>query len=104
MGSAVPFSSDRGRIIRSRGVMNTPVDHNSKPSETDSKAAAVELIRCGSRERLLRARPEELSPAVQPDGTPSAAKVVEITEFVEKHGSHRFEWVARRFDGEEVPL
>src|SRR6188768_1665400 len=70
----------------------------------DCNSAAVELMRAGTKEKLLGARPEELSPALQPDGTSSREKTAQVVAFVEARGSHRFEWVARRFDGNEVPL
>src|ERR1051326_1588350 len=70
----------------------------------DCNAAAVDLMRAGTKERLLGARPDELSPPNQPDGTPSREKSDRVTELVEEHGGHRFEWVGRRFDGQEIPL
>ena len=50
------------------------------------------------------ARPEDFSPPLQPDGTPSREKTAEIIALVAERGSHRFEWTGRRFDGQEVPL
>lgn len=70
----------------------------------DCNAAAVELMRCGTRERLLRTRPAELSPARQPDGRGSEEVAREVAATVERSGAYRFEWTARRFDGTEVPL
>src|SRR6516164_7633103 len=70
----------------------------------DCNAAAVALLRADSKEKLLSSRPDEMSPYLQPDGTPSREKSDEVTALVEKHGGYRFEWLARRFDGEEVPL
>jgi PAS domain S-box-containing protein len=70
----------------------------------DCNQPAVDLMRCGSKEQLLRTRPEDLAPPLQPDGTPSGKRAAEITACVESKGSLRFEWVARRFDGKDVPL
>jgi PAS domain S-box-containing protein len=70
----------------------------------DCNPAAVELMRAGTKEKLLRMRPEDLSPAFQPDGTPSREKTTQLIALVEERGGQRFEWVARRFDGQEVPL
>jgi PAS domain S-box-containing protein len=70
----------------------------------DCNSAAVELMRAGTREKLLGARPEDLSPLLQPDGTTSHDKTTQVVTLVEERGSHRFEWLARRFDGQEVPL
>ena len=70
----------------------------------DCNSAAVELLRAGTKEKLLGARPEDLSPVLQPDGTSSREKTIQVVALVQERGSHRFEWVARRFDGHEVPL
>ncbi len=70
----------------------------------DCNHAAVKLMRADSKEQLLRMRPEEMSPPFQPDGTSSRQKSDEITALVERHGGHRFEWLARRFDGQEMPI
>src|SRR5439155_2295157 len=50
------------------------------------------------------ARPEDLSPQLQPDGTPTREKSAQVTALVEERGGHRFEWVGRRLDGNEIPL
>src|SRR5437867_12696071 len=70
----------------------------------DCNAAAVELLRAGTKESLLRTRPEDLSPPLQSDGTSSHDKSDEIKSLVERLGSYRFEWLARRLDGQDVPL
>src|SRR5262245_23198680 len=48
----------------------------------DCNSAAVELMRAGTKEKLLGARPEDLSPPVQPDGTTSHEKSAEIVGLV----------------------
>src|SRR5258705_8530069 len=65
----------------------------------DCNSAAVELMRAGTKDKLLGARPEDLSPLIQPDGTTSREKTTQVVALAEEHGSHRFEWLARRFDG-----
>jgi PAS domain S-box-containing protein len=70
----------------------------------DCNQAAVELMRAGTKEKLLQMRPEQLAPAVQPDGRSSAEKSKEVVELAERYGGYRFEWTAQRFDGEFVPL
>lgn len=70
----------------------------------DCNQAAVELLGAGSREQLIRTRPEDLSPPTQPDGTSSHDKALEVSELANRLGGYRFEWVARRFDGKEIPL
>jgi PAS domain S-box-containing protein len=70
----------------------------------DCNNAAIELMGAGTKERLLHARPEDLSPPAQPDGTGSREKAAEMAMLSAKHGAYRFEWLARRLDGQEVPL
>ena len=70
----------------------------------DCNAAAVELMLAGTKERLLQARPEDLSPPTQPDGSASRDKAIEVAELSAKYGGYRFEWMARRFDGQDIPL
>jgi len=70
----------------------------------DCNPAAVELMRAGTKDELLLAGPEDFSPPLQPDGTPSREKTIEIVALVAERGSHRFEWAGRRLDGEGVPL
>ncbi|HUR45038.1 MAG TPA: ATP-binding protein [Candidatus Saccharimonadales bacterium] len=79
--------------------------YNSKTGRfVDCNEAAVSLMRCGTKERLLNASPAELSPALQPNGKTSEEMAAEMTRLVEEKGGYRFEWVARRLDGTDVPL
>ena len=70
----------------------------------DCNAAAVTLMRAPCKERLLDANTAALAPANQADGRSTRDAVTEITALIERNGGHRFEWLARRFDGTEVPL
>jgi PAS domain S-box-containing protein len=70
----------------------------------DCNQAAVNLMRCESRENLLRLRPADLSPPLQADGRPSQVVAEEITGLIERHNGYRFEWLARKANGETVPL
>src|SRR4051812_11193792 len=63
----------------------------------DCNAAAVALLRAGTKARLLQARPEDLSPALQADGMTTREKTFQVVAEVEKQGGLRFEWLARRF-------
>jgi PAS domain-containing protein len=54
-----------------------------------NKAPAA-LMRCRSRVDLVGKRLEDLSPAVQPDGSPTAEAVRHIAETL-KNGKNRFE-------------
>ncbi len=70
----------------------------------DCNAAAVSLLRASSKEQVLDTSPADLSPPLQSDGRVSRELAAEITALVQEKGSHRFEWLARRFDGSEVTL
>src|SRR5437763_9662735 len=70
----------------------------------DCNDAAVELLRATDRTQVLGVHPAELSPSIQPDGQDSRTKAAAITASTLAQGTQRFEWVARRFDGTEVPL
>ncbi|HLH56970.1 MAG TPA: PAS domain S-box protein, partial [Verrucomicrobiae bacterium] len=70
----------------------------------DCNDAAIELLRAKDRAQLLGVHPAELSPSIQPDGQDSRTKAADITARTLALGTQRFEWLARRFDGSEVPL
>ena len=70
----------------------------------DCNQAAVELLRSGTKQELLQTRPEDLSPPIQPDGTLSRQKAKEVAAVASQNRGYRFEWLARAFDGSEVPL
>ncbi|MCC6206950.1 MAG: EAL domain-containing protein [Gammaproteobacteria bacterium] len=66
--------------------------------------AAVEMMRMMSREQLLETHPWEISPELQPDGRCSKEKANEMISIAKGQGSHRFEWVHTRADGENFPV
>jgi PAS domain S-box-containing protein len=70
----------------------------------DCNQAAIEMMRASSKEQLLMMNPADLSPEFQPDGRNSRERVHEDTTRTLTHGSHRFEWWARRMEGEEFPV
>jgi PAS domain S-box-containing protein len=70
----------------------------------DCNEAAVKLIGAKSKQELLRMRPDELSPPLQPDGTNSSDKSAEIIATIQREKSLRFEWLMRRRDGRDVPI
>jgi PAS domain S-box-containing protein len=70
----------------------------------DCNEAAVALMRCAGPSDLISRRLPDLSPEQQPDGTPSAEKASELYQIAFDQGSHRFEWRARRANGEELPV
>ncbi|HUR45370.1 MAG TPA: PAS domain S-box protein, partial [Candidatus Saccharimonadales bacterium] len=70
----------------------------------DCNESAVKLMQAGNKARIVGARPEDVSPYLQPDGTSSRDKTTQIVAMVEERGGLRFEWLARRFDGQEIPF
>jgi len=66
--------------------------------------ATVRMLRYRSREELLQTHPSALSPEYQPDGRRSFEKANEMMNLAFEQGSHRFEWVHRRADGEVFPV
>ncbi len=69
----------------------------------DCNNAAVEMMKCSSREDLLDIHPSEISPVWQPDGRCSLEKSEEMIEKAFEKGTHKFEWIRRRSNGEEFP-
>ena len=71
---------------------------------SDCNQAAVELMGARDKQQLVPARPEDLSPPVQPDGSRSADKAAQIIATVARRKGHHFEWLVRRLDGRDVPV
>ncbi|MEG3959121.1 AAA family ATPase [Microcoleus sp. herbarium2] len=67
----------------------------------DCNPATVKMMRCTDKKQLLSLHPAQLSPEIQPDGRDSFEKAKEMTAIAFEGGSHRFEWMHRRIDGEE---
>ncbi len=65
--------------------------------------SAVALFGCRDEAEFTRCSPADLSPELQPDGTPSATKAQEMMAIAMRDGSHFFEWTHRRIDGREFP-
>jgi len=70
----------------------------------DCNQATVEMLRANSKEEVLSTHPAQLSPEVQPDGQPSSQKAEEMIRIALDQGSNRFEWIHRRFNGEDFPV
>lgn len=70
----------------------------------DCNEATVALMRCGSSADVVGKRGEDVSPPVQPDGSPTREVAARRIAETLKNGNSRFEWTARRFDGTLVPL
>src|SRR5207247_904914 len=104
-GEWAESASARGRFVGQTGAMFESFFERSVDAVwlfdpeagvfVDCNQAAVELMRAGTKEKLLGARPEDLSPPFQPDGTPTRAKAAQIVALIEERGGHRFEWTGR---------
>jgi PAS domain S-box-containing protein len=70
----------------------------------DCNMAAVNLLGAGSKDHILGKSPHELSPEIQPNGTPTDTRMSEILKFVYELDSISFEWVHLSFDGRQVPV
>src|SRR5450631_3712161 len=69
----------------------------------DCNEAALEIMG-RTREEILNIHPALFSPEFQPDGQRSAEKMQQMDALASQCGYHRFEWVARREDGTDIPL
>jgi len=67
----------------------------------DCNPATVKMMRCTDKQQLLSLHPAQLSPEIQPDGKDSLEKAKEMTAIAFLRGSHRFEWMHRRINGED---
>ncbi|VVB71640.1 Methanogenesis regulatory histidine kinase FilI [uncultured archaeon] len=70
----------------------------------DCNKAAMEMMRCKNKEELLNHHPAKFAPARQPGGFPSNKMADELINIAYEKGSHRFEWIRRRSNGEEFPV
>lgn len=70
----------------------------------DCNEATVRLLKSPGKEEVLKVHPARLSPEYQPDGEKSVEKSARMDAIAREKGWHRFEWVHRKFDGEEFPV
>ena len=63
--------------------------------------ATLEMFGLQNEQDIIKQSPAKLSPEFQPDGTRSSEKVIKMIEKGYKNGIHDFEWVHKRFSGEE---
>jgi PAS domain S-box-containing protein len=70
----------------------------------DCNDAAVRMLRYPNKEAFSMSSPWDISPPVQPDGRSSMEKAVEMEDAAIQHGTHRFEWILQKADGETFPV
>jgi PAS domain S-box len=68
----------------------------------DCNPAAIALLGCVDKAQVRSRHPAMLSPAVQPDGQSSFEKANEMMAIARRQGDHRFEWLHRRMNGEDL--
>lgn len=85
------FSSEAQLLVAGGGIL-------------DCNEAAVKMLRCRDKAEVLSLHPATLSPEFQPDGRRSKEKGPENDRILRERGSHRFEWIHRRADGEDFPV
>ncbi|MEA3554254.1 MAG: response regulator [Campylobacterota bacterium] len=66
----------------------------------DCNNSVLKMLNCEDKNKILHVHPSSLSPKVQPDGQDSFLKANDMITKALENGSHRFEWVHKRKDGE----
>lgn len=70
----------------------------------DCNSSVLKMLGYKTKEELLNVHPSKLSPEYQPDGKLSYEKAQEMMELALKNGSHHFEWIHTRANGENFPV
>lgn len=70
----------------------------------DCNQATVDLLGYNTKEEFLNSHPSTLSPIFQPDGIASRKKAEEMMRISLKNGTHRFEWIHTKSNGELFPV
>jgi two-component system sensor histidine kinase/response regulator len=70
---------------------------------TSCNSATVEMFGTKDEAEFVSLGPWELSPEMQPDGRLSADKAGEMIGTAMRNGSHFFEWMHKRFGGDDFP-
>jgi len=71
---------------------------------TDCNHAVVKMLGYKNKNQFLNTHPSELSPERQPDGQLSFEKAQKMMELAISNGSHRFEWIHTKANGENFPV
>jgi len=70
----------------------------------DCNRAVVKMLGYKNKKDLLNTHPSELSPTKQPDGRFSYEKAEEMMALAIQNGSHHFEWIHTKANGETFPV
>ena len=66
----------------------------------DCNAATLTMFGMTSKEQIIDHHPSDISPPFQPDGRDSYEKAEEIMTITLREGSHHFEWLHKRMNGD----
>ncbi|MBW4890919.1 PAS domain S-box protein [Mucilaginibacter sp. HMF5004] len=83
------FSTDAHLLIDDDGII-------------DCNNAALRMLKCDDKTKVVGRNPSEFSPEYQPDGRLSAEKAAEINQRVFEKGHQQFEWMHTRVDGTDI--
>ncbi|MCW8859561.1 MAG: ATP-binding protein [Deltaproteobacteria bacterium] len=92
-------SEDKYRSLFQRSVDATLLSQGIQI--VDCNLAAVKMFGYQSPDELISKLLPDLSPEYQSDGAPSAEEAIKIQQECFESGSHQFEWLHKRADGEE---
>ncbi len=70
----------------------------------DCNQAVVKMLGYENKSQFLNTHPSELSPERQPDGRLSYDKAQEMNALALKNGSHHFEWIHTKANGDNFPV
>jgi PAS domain S-box-containing protein len=70
----------------------------------DCNHVAMEMIGCSTKLDVVGMAADDLSPECQPDGSPSCEKRLELWQLARDVGHFRYEWQARRRNGEDFSV
>jgi len=66
--------------------------------------ATVDMLEYESKEEFLNSHPSKLSPIFQQDGQKSFDKAIDMMNIAVQQGTHRFEWMHTKKNGENFPV
>jgi PAS domain S-box-containing protein len=96
---ALQRSENKLRFLYEKSV--DPILISDRDHYLDCNEAAIKIMHASSKEQLLKCGPLDISPERQPDGELSAEKGKLVLSKSLKEGSSHFEWLHRKFDGED---
>ncbi|MCH7524389.1 MAG: sigma 54-interacting transcriptional regulator [Bacteroidetes bacterium] len=70
----------------------------------DCNIATCKMLGYATKNEFLNVHPSKLSPKIQPDGKNSFKKADEMIRLAYKKGSHKFEWIHTKKNGDDFPV